>query len=241
MSDLNQVQAYLQWLRSPEGRYPLAQKKRLVEGLLSGWPRRGHTVLEVGCGPGLFLEMLWEAGLDPTGLEESPALLDSVRKHMGSKVDLFLGKYDSLPFEDDEFDYVTLMSTLDFAENVEELLAEAFRVASKGLLVCFNNAWSFACLGKKIKRGPEQPRSLEYICPLKMFRMLRTVAGKNDYCFRTTLLGLPGTWREGSSFSFINRSVTFLPFGAVAGIRLDLAAPATGTLLPLSIGSPDPV
>ena len=133
------------------------------------------------------------------------------------------------------------MSTLDFAGNVEEFLAEAFRVASKGLLVCFNNAWSFACFEKKIKRGPEQPRNLEYICPLKMFRMLRKVAGKNDYCFRTTLMGLSGSWRENGSCSFVNRSLTFLPFGAVAGIRLDLAAPATGTLLPLSISSPDPV
>lgn len=241
MPDLELVQSYTQWLRSPDGRMPLVQRKRLVEFLLSGWPRRGHTVLEVGCGPGLFLEMLWEAGLDPTGLEESPALLDSVRKHMGSKVDLHLGKYDSLPFDDEEFDYVSLISTLDFAENPEELLAEAFRVASKGLLICFNNAWSFSYLEKKIKRGPEHPREVEYISPVKMLNMLRRVAGKNYYCFRSTLLGPPNIWRENAPLAFINRPLTSLPFGAIAGVRVDLASAATGTLLPLSISTPDPV
>ena len=241
MDTLKLVQNHSQWLLSPQGRSTLAQKQRLLEFLLSGWPRRGHNVLEVGCATGLFLEMLWEAGLDPTGIEDSPELLDSVRKHMGGKVDLHLGKYDSLPFDDDEFDYVALISTLDFIADPEPILHEAFRVARQGLLVIFNNSWSLARLEKKTGRGPEEPRQLDYICPLKIYSLLRRIVGKNGCCFRSTLLGPPNIWRENAPFAFINRPLTMLPFGAIAGVRIDIGPAVTGTLLPLSVGTPDPV
>ncbi len=241
MCTFKSVQNHTQWLLSPEGRVSLKQKKKLLEFLLSGWPRRGCTVLEVGCGTGIFLEKLWEAGLDPSGLEENPELLDCVRKHMGSKVDLHLSKYTALPFDDDEFDYVALISTFDFTSDPEPVLAEAFRVARRGLLIFFNNSWSLARLRKKMNRGPEHTRKFDYICPFNMFRLLRKIMGKNYCRFRTTLLGPPDIWRENAPLAFINHFLTPLPFGALAGVRIDLAPPAAGTLLPLPVGSPDPV
>lgn len=241
MCNFKIVQGHAQWLRSPEGRFAFTQKRRMIENLLSGWPRRGHSVLEIGCGVGLYLELLWEAGLDPTGIEDSPELLDSVRKHMGSKVDLHLGKLESLPFEDEEFDYVALLSTLDYTNNVQAVLNEAFRVASKGLLISFNNSCSLAALGKALNKGPDYTKQLNYHCPPKIFSLLRSITGKTSCTFRTTLLGPPNIWRENAPLSFINRAVSILPFGAYAGVRIDLEPPPTGTLLPLSIGSPDPV
>ncbi|MBQ4132262.1 MAG: class I SAM-dependent methyltransferase [Desulfovibrionaceae bacterium] len=241
MCTLESVQNHAQWLLSSEGRISLVQKKRLLEFLLSGWPRRGHNVLEVGCGTGIFLQKLWEAGLDPTGLENSPELLDSVRKHMGSKVDLHLGKYTFLPFDDDEFDYVALISAFDFNSDLEPILAEAFRVARHGMLIFFNNSCSLAHLWGKMQKGPAHIRELNYISPLKMLSTLRKITGKNSCCFRTTLPAPPDMWKENSPLAFFNRPLTMLPFGAIAGLRVDIAPTATGTLLPLQIGSPDPV
>ena len=241
MCDFKKMQEHAQWLRSPEGRLAFAQKKRLVETLLSDWPRRGHTVLEIGCGSGLFLELLWEAGLDPTGIEGSPELLDVVRKHMGSKVDLHLGKFDALPFDDNEFDYVAVLSALNIEQDLEKIMSEAFRVATKGLLISFNNSWSLSALLKTLKRGPEQIKNLEYYSPTKIYSTLRAIMGKTHATMRTTLLGPPCTWRENAPFTFINRTITLLPFGACAGLRVDFGPTATGTLLPLSIGSPDPI
>ena len=241
MCTLKSAQNHAQWLLSPEGRLWLAQKKGLLELLLSGWPRRGHNVLEVGCGSGLFLGKLWEAGLDPTGLEDSPALLDSARNHMGSKVDLHLARYTELPFDNEEFDYVALISTLDFISDPEPVLVEACRVARHGLLVLFNNVWSAAGLWKKMRRGPEHTRELSYLSPLSMFSLLREITGRNTCCFRTTLLAPPSLWRENAPFSFINCSLSLLPFGALAGVRIDLAPAPTGTFLSLPVESPDPV
>jgi Methylase involved in ubiquinone/menaquinone biosynthesis len=222
MCDYKKMQEYAQWLRSPEGRVAFVQKKRLVETLLSDWPRRGHTVLEIGCGSGLFLELLWEAGLDPTGIESSPELLDIVRKHMGSKVDLHLGKFDTLPFDDDEFDYVAVLSALNREKDLEMIFNEAFRVATKGLLISFNNTWSLSGLLKICNRGSEQMKGMEYYTPHKILSTLRKIMGKTNFSMRTTLLGPPSTWRENAPFSFINRPVTMLPFGACAGLRVDI-------------------
>ena len=48
---------------------------------------------------------------------------------LGNRAGLFPGRAEDLPFEDNEFDIVTLITCLEFVENPEEALAEALRVA----------------------------------------------------------------------------------------------------------------
>lgn len=45
------------WYATPEGTYAITQENRLFQHLISQWPRRGHTLLDIGCGAGIFLEM----------------------------------------------------------------------------------------------------------------------------------------------------------------------------------------
>lgn len=56
---------------------------------------------------------------------------------MGCRVDLHLGQGDHVPFEDREFDYVSIMTVLEFVDDPGSVLREAVRVARKGVLVTF--------------------------------------------------------------------------------------------------------
>jgi SAM-dependent methyltransferase len=54
--------SYERWFETPAGRFALEQERRLLEGVVAGWPRRCKTLLEVGCGTGIFLELLYHTG-----------------------------------------------------------------------------------------------------------------------------------------------------------------------------------
>ena len=86
------------WYATPEGEYALSQENSLFQRLVSQWPRRGKTLLDVGCGAGVFLEMLWHYGFDVTGFDTSPELIEAARERMGNRADFQLGKSDYLPF-----------------------------------------------------------------------------------------------------------------------------------------------
>ena len=73
------------WYATPEGTYAIAQENRLFQHLISQWPRRGHTLLDIGCGAGIFLEMLWHYGFDVTGFDTSTELLDMARERLGNR------------------------------------------------------------------------------------------------------------------------------------------------------------
>ena len=89
------------------------------------WPRRGHTLLDIGCGAGIFLEMLWHYGFDVTGLDTGTDLLDMARERLGNRAEFQLGRPEHLPFDDEEFDYAALLTVLEYVDNPEDVLREA--------------------------------------------------------------------------------------------------------------------
>ena len=63
------------WYSSPQGAFALEQQHHLLQRLTSQWPRRNHTIVNPGCGSGVFLEMLWYHGFEVTGVDtESDSL-----------------------------------------------------------------------------------------------------------------------------------------------------------------------
>ena len=70
---------YEAWFDTPEGRFALDREAHLLQAVLAGWPRRGHKLLEVGCGTGLFLEMLYQMGFDITGMDNSTEMIMAAR------------------------------------------------------------------------------------------------------------------------------------------------------------------
>ncbi len=139
---VEEVARYEAWYASPRGAYALACEQRLIASLISAWPRRGHSLLEIGCGTGHFLEMFHNAGFDVTGLDSSLLMLEAAKSRMGFRATLRVGQAEHMPFDDGAFDFAAFVTSLECMDDREAALAEAFRVASKGVVIVFLNSWS---------------------------------------------------------------------------------------------------
>lgn len=99
--------------------------------------RNGESVLDVGCGTGLLLQMMsGEVGDSGqiTGLDLSADMLEIAKQRCGelANVRLLQGSADELEFEADYFDVVACTQTLLYVEQVEQALREISRVLKPG-------------------------------------------------------------------------------------------------------------
>ncbi len=69
-------------------------------------PCDGASVLDVGCGTGMHLELYVRSGCQVSGIDLSPAMLAVARKRLGSEADLLNEDASQMPYEDETFDIV---------------------------------------------------------------------------------------------------------------------------------------
>lgn len=93
--------------------------------------RRGLTALDVGCGPGLVME-LFSSFLDVTGLDLDPEMVRQVRAR---GMEAVLGDAQELPFGDDCFDIVYCSFTMMWLPDQRKAMREMARVARQ-CVVC---------------------------------------------------------------------------------------------------------
>ena len=91
----------------------------------------GQTVLDVGCGSGVFLRAAADHGATVCGLDASAALLEIARERV-PEADLCQGDLQQLPYVDDSFDAVCGFNSFFFADDMVAALREAGRVAKPG-------------------------------------------------------------------------------------------------------------
>ena len=100
---------------------------------------QGGDVLEVGCGPGRLSVALGARGLDVTGLDLDPAMIDRARSNAG-RADppadhtpkFTVGDVASLPFPDASFDVVVSTLSMHHWDDREAGLVEIGRVLRPG-------------------------------------------------------------------------------------------------------------
>ncbi|WP_300154595.1 class I SAM-dependent methyltransferase [Solidesulfovibrio sp.] len=234
MWDSETARRYDAWFETPPGAFALTREIRLLERMTSGWPRRGQRLLEVGCGTGIFLDVLHGAGFDVAGLDASPAMLEAARRRMGERADLHLGDGGHLPFDDNEFDFCVLLTVLEFCPDPGLVLREAARVARKALLVGYLNR--FSCYGLTMRlfpghtRGPL--RQARWFTPWGMGRLLRTSLGRRPCRTRSVLLGPKASWREAGPWRQINSAILSSPVGAFCAADVCLTDAPIMTPLP---------
>lgn len=222
-----------EWYGTPPGAFALALEYKLFQDLVSGWPRRGRSLLDVGCGTGVFLNMFWEYGFDVTGLDNDERTLEEARQRLGNKAEFRLGQLDHLPFDDGEFDYVALLSVLEYADDPRSILEEALRVAERGIVLGFVNAWSACRLADISWPGSACRRKGRWLSPHRLARMLRELCPDCRISARSVLLGPSSTWKETSRWRRLNSLRLRLPLGGYVGIRVDteVRRPLTPLLL----------
>src|SRR5947199_5298595 len=93
--------------------------------------RPGTTLLDVGCGAGLALELARTRGADVSGLDAAEGLLTVARERLPD-ADLRQGDIEDLPYRDDAFDAVTAFNSVQYAADPVQALREIKRVARPG-------------------------------------------------------------------------------------------------------------
>lgn len=122
------------WFDTPIGRLVREYESRLFLDMAR--PGRGETILDAGCGTGIFTLDFLAAGSLVTGLELSlPMLQRAGAKAAGRSFRMVRGDMRRLPFTDCSFDKTLSVTAIEFLEDASGAVSEMFRVTRPGGLV----------------------------------------------------------------------------------------------------------
>lgn len=228
-------------MRGPDRRYVLARQLNLLQRAIAPWPRRAAPLLCINCGDGRFLNLFWQSGFDVQATEADPELRGRALRRKIPGLEVWAASGDSVPFEDDSFDWV--VADLKNAEisGIRELARESVRLARRGAIFTFWNSSSLCamCCGRPEGMWPGPALSW-----WRVWRVLRGL-GAGRLSSMGTLCGPVFTWREHCGLSFLNTAISAAPLCAWCVARLDMAPLSTVTPLALRLGktkgSPQPV
>jgi SAM-dependent methyltransferase len=174
------VNKYEAWFDRHRGAY-----ESELEAIRALLPRRGEG-LEVGVGTGRFAAPLRvRVGIDPAKAMGKLAIKRGI--------EVCYGVGENLPWEDSSFDFVLLVTTICFLDDVAAALGEAYRVLRSGgcILVGFIDRES--ALGKvyeQRKGDNEFYRDATFFSVSEVVRHLKQ-AGFRGFLFRQTIFQSP--------------------------------------------------
>ena len=212
---------YEPWYQTPQGHYTDASEKELFLRLIQ--PESGQSVLDVGCGTGHNLAFFTELGLKAVGIDASKPMLDIASRKLGNNVKLYRGHAEELPFDDNSFDIVTLITVLEFVSEPVKVLKEAARVAREQIYLGILNKASLLAINRRLKgrfRDSIYSQARFYsICEIK--QMAERAMGKMPLHWRSVLF-FPLRWHRCTHWLDRLLLLTNNPFGAFLGVKLDL-------------------
>lgn len=219
--DFKQAQEYDRWYENPQNRFVADLEDQILLRLLD--PVRGERVLDIGCGTGRHLLMFLEMGLDITGLECSPYMLEVAKKRLGHRGELHQGVAEDLPFEDNSFDIATLMTTLEFVDDARRAIQEACRVAKDRIFLGVLNRYSVKGIERRLKGIFSQSiyNHAKFYSVWGLKRHLREILGKTPVRWGT-VHHLPASLRKYTQYIERCWLVQKFPFGTFIGMVVTL-------------------
>jgi ubiquinone/menaquinone biosynthesis C-methylase UbiE len=215
--DFKDATDYEQWFFSSRNRIAADLETRLMLDMLK--PVRGRSLLDVGCGIGARLSPLLKEGLDVSGLDPSPYVLDIAGEKLGNRVELYRGFGESLPFEDNSFHYVSLVTALEYVSDPVKVVEEACRVAKDKVFIGIYNRYAMKCLQYRIKGWFTESlcNHARFFSIWEIKQMIKQVAGDVPVAWKT-VCQFPGFvekyFYSAEHYGLLQKS----PFGAFAGI-----------------------
>jgi ubiquinone/menaquinone biosynthesis C-methylase UbiE len=202
------VQRYESWFETPFGRRTDRVERRILADLLSGFDG-AESLLDVGCGTGHFVDLWQSSGMAVVGLDISREMLQFAhRRHPG--VPAVQGDATVLPFRDDSFDVVSLVTVLEFLPSPEAALREAERVARKGILLGVLNSLSPVAWWRRVRRSRTY-RNARFLSPGGLEDLVRASLGGREVAVEGKTGLYPLECLDG---------LTQLPFGAFTGLSI---------------------
>lgn len=210
------------WFQSRLGQAAFRLEKDVLQKVWK--PVSPQRVLEVGCGNGVFLDWFLAQGHMAAGIEPSSSSIELARRRLGGRVRLDQGFAENLPYEDNEFDTVALITALEYVDDPRLALKEACRVARRNVLLGVLNRYSAGrvqYLFEKLWKDVPYDRA-RYFSVFQLRRMAARIMSGS----------VPIEWRTCISFplpllnylGFLER-MPFMqrnPFGHFIAMRIDM-------------------
>jgi len=217
----DQATQYALWYQTSEGQYADTLEKELFLKLVR--PKSGQSVLDIGCGTGHNLAFFKELELKAAGIDASKPMLAIASKKLGTDAELYWGHAEALPFDNDSFDIVTLITVLEFVSDPTKVLKEAGRVARAQIYLGVLNKISLLGINRRIKGKFRDSiyNQAKFYSIWEIEAMVRRAMGKVPLEWRSTLFS-PLSWHK-----YIYRLDRLMPsvnnpFGAFLGVKLNV-------------------
>jgi ubiquinone/menaquinone biosynthesis C-methylase UbiE len=216
------AQHYEAWYQNPRGAQALTLERALIHRYLE--PRSGERLLDIGCGTGIHLAWLRELGFQVTGLDSSPYMMEQARCRMKRGADLHLGWAEHLPFDDNEFDLSTLINTLEFVDDPEKALAEAFRVSRSRVVLGVLNKYALMAIQRRLKGVWEDTvyRRARFFSVWELKEMVNRIIGPSRIRWGTVLF-FPLTFMRVTRFLEHQPFFQQNPLGAFIVMAVDIS------------------
>jgi ubiquinone/menaquinone biosynthesis C-methylase UbiE len=166
---------YDSWFETPIGALVKRYESELLMDMLK--PCRGETILDVGCGTGVFTRDILSFGTRVTGIDISQPMLKRARQKAGAySFREIVGDMRSLPFADNCFDKVISVTALEFIEDGKGVVRDIFRVTKKGGIIVVATLNSLSPWAVRRKHETEKGHSIFKRAIFRAPDELRTMA-----------------------------------------------------------------
>jgi len=219
--DFHDATAYDKWLKKDHHRHSLELERRLMVDMLKPLP--GETLLDIGCGTGESLLPFMGMGLEVTGLDASPYMIDIAVKKTENRAVFHRGYAEDLPFEDNSFNHACIFTTLEFVDHPQKAIEEACRVAKDRLFVGFLNRFAIKCIQRRVKGifSDTIYNKAHFFSIWKIKQLIRSAVGDVPLSWRTVCC-IPGHPNRLAGKIEQSELIKRSPFGAFAGVVVTL-------------------
>ena len=217
--DFKDAGDYDAWFESPRHRHCLDLELKLIHTLAA--PQKGQRLLDIGCGTGVSLTPFLDRGMNLTGIDPSPYMLDKAAARLGNMVDLHRGAAEDLPFDDNAFDTALIFTSLEFTERPAKAIEEACRVAKDRVIIGVLNRYAPLNMARRCKSFifPGIYTHAHFFSVWELKVMLGAILGRVPVKWRTTVQFpfLSGRWMARmENWSLVQRSYC----GTLIGMRI---------------------
>jgi SAM-dependent methyltransferase len=106
---------------------------------------KGKRVLDAGCGPGVYAELLVDRGARVTAIDVSPKMVQLARERLGKRAEVLLADIEKpLEFASPEsFDLIVSPLVLDYVRDLDAVFGEFWRILCPGGHLVFSVSHPF--------------------------------------------------------------------------------------------------
>ncbi|HJA78718.1 MAG TPA: class I SAM-dependent methyltransferase [Candidatus Desulfovibrio intestinavium] len=195
---------------------------------IASWTRRNARLLEINCGTGRCLRVLWDCGFDVTGVSASPEERRAAAADAPCGTEILAAADDDIPLDDDAYDWVVLHLGNHDAARARKAVLEAARIGARGMVVSFWNRASLCRLAHCLSRS-WQPMPCK---GLYWWQVLAAARGVSARKYPYGCMPLPHTFGAHGPPGGAGRLLTAL-VGAWALLRMDFGP--VGRVTPLGL------